>query len=138
MQLTENDVVPADLAAKGDKRTWADLLTPAGLADIAGYADFVAPYARDLIGQDAGGRLMAPTKLIEMAHHAGLLVGTWTFRPENHFLAADFRNGAEAQRNPAGSIAEIRHYIAAGIDAFFTDDAALGRAAVDGQTGAAA
>ncbi|TPD89519.1 glycerophosphodiester phosphodiesterase, partial [Stenotrophomonas maltophilia] len=36
-----------------------------------------------------------------------------------------------------GSIAEMRAYLATGIDAFFTDDPALGRQAVDG-TGAAA
>jgi glycerophosphoryl diester phosphodiesterase len=48
-------------------------------------------------------------------------------------LAADFRDAAgEGARNPAGSIAEIQHYLAAGVDAFFTDDPALGRQAVDG------
>ena len=36
-------------------------------------------------------------------------------------------------RNPAGSIAEIRRYLALGIDAFFTDDPAIGRQAVDGR-----
>jgi len=57
---------------------------------------------------------------------------TWTFRPENRFLAADFRSAdGENARNPVGSIAEIRHYVATGIDGFFTDDPALGRAAVD-------
>jgi glycerophosphoryl diester phosphodiesterase len=30
-----------------------------------------------------------------------------------------------------GSIAEIKRYLATGIDGFFTDDPALGRAAVD-------
>ena len=132
MQLTENDAVPADLAAAGDKRTWAQILTPAGVAETAGYAHFLAPYFRDLIPLDAAGRLTAPTPLIAQAHSAGLLVGTWTFRPENHFLAADFRDGGgDGARNPVGSIAEIRRYLGAGIDAFFTDDPALGRQAVD-------
>ena len=73
-----------------------------------------------------------PTGLVEAARRAGLLVGTWTFRPENAFLAADFRNGAgEGARNEAGSLAEIRHYLALGLDGFFTDDPALGRQAVD-------
>ena len=62
-----------------------------------------------------------------------MLVRVWTFRPENRFLAADFRDTAgENARNPAGSVAEIRRYLATGIDGFFTDDPALGRRAVDG------
>ena len=36
-----------------------------------------------------------------------------------------------AARNEAGSIREMRAYIEAGIDGFFTDDPALGRRAVD-------
>ena len=69
---------------------------------------------------------------IEAAHAAGLLVGTWTFRPENQFLAADFRDGgAPGARNESGSVAEIRRYLATGLDAFFTDDPALGLAARD-------
>ncbi len=42
------------------------------------------------------------------------------------------RQGAADARNPQGSVAEIRAYLQAGIDAFFTDDPALGRRAVDG------
>jgi glycerophosphoryl diester phosphodiesterase len=49
-----------------------------------------------------------------------LRLETWTFRPENHFLAADFRNSAGAHvRNEAGSIAEIRCYLETGLDGFF-------------------
>lgn len=85
-----------------------------------------------LIPLDASERLAQPTGLIEAAHAAGLLVGTWTFRPENRFLAADFRNDAgPAIRNSAGSIAEIGRHIAAGVDAFFTDDPTLGLAALE-------
>jgi len=133
MQLTEDAESPADRVAAGDSRRWAERLTPAGIADIARYADYLAPYARDLIPLTPDGRLGTPRDIIAEAHRAGLLVGTWTFRPENHFLAADFRDKAgDGARNPAGSVAEIRRYIAAGIDAFFTDDPALGRIAVDG------
>ena len=132
MQLTENDVVPADRAARGDMRKWAVLLDDAGVADLARHADFIAPYFRDLIPLGADERLGQPTGLIDRIHQQGRLVGTWTFRPENHFLARDFQDRAgDGARNPAGSIAEIRRYLAAGIDAFFTDDPALGRAAVD-------
>jgi glycerophosphoryl diester phosphodiesterase len=61
------------------------------------------------------------------AHKAGLLVGTWTFRPENTFLAGDFRDGGDARaRNPEGSVREILRYLQTGLDGFFTDDPALG------------
>ncbi|MBS0255066.1 MAG: glycerophosphodiester phosphodiesterase [Proteobacteria bacterium] len=133
MQLTENDVPPADRAVKGDKRTWGELLTPAGLAEIASYAEFIAPYRLDLIPVGKDGRLGQPTGLIQAAHQAGLLVGTWTFRPENKYIPANLRNkDAELARNPAGAIADIRTHLDAGLDAFFTDDVAVGRAAVDG------
>ena len=124
---------PADFAAAGDKRGWADLMTPKGLGEVATYADWIAPYKLQLIGVDASGKMAAPTGVIAAAHRVGLLVGTYTFRPENHFLPTDLRDGAgDGARNPAGSIAEIRRYLAAGLDAFFTDDPALGRRAVDG------
>lgn len=121
---------PADFVAAGDKRVWADLLTPQGLGEIATYADWLAPATRMLIPLKADGRLGKPTGLVEAAHRAGLLVGTWTFRPENRFMAADFRSGeGENARHVEGSIAEIRRYLALGLDGFFTDDPALGFAA---------
>ena len=136
MQLTESEETPADRAAAGDMRGWAERLkTKEGLAEIAEYADWIAPYARDLIPRGPDDRLAAPTGLIERAHEAGLLVCAWTFRPENKFLPLDFRNGAgENARNPEGSVSEIRRYVEAGVDAFFADDPALGRRAVDGGT----
>ena len=135
MQLIDDDRrVPADIAAAGGTTTYGAMTTPAGLAQIAAYADVVAPNMRRVIPLDAAGRLAAPLPFVSDAHAAGLLVRLWTFRPENRFLAADFRDdGGEDARNPAGSIAEIRRYLETGIDGFFTDDPALGRAAVDGR-----
>lgn len=76
--------------------------------------------------------LASPHPAIADAHRAGLLVGTKTFRPENQFLPRALRNGAgPGPRNPEASVAEIRRYLAAGLNAFFTDDAAFGRRAVD-------
>ena len=40
-------------------------------------------------------------------------------------------SSAPGARNPVGSVAEIRRYLALGLDAFFTDDPALGLAARD-------
>ena len=37
----------------------------------------------------------------------------------------------DAARNPEGSIAEMQRYLVTGLDAFFTDDPALGRRAID-------
>jgi glycerophosphoryl diester phosphodiesterase len=123
---------PADVAAANGSLTFGRMLTPEGLRDIAAYADVVAPPTRAIIPLGADGRLLAPTALVEHAHRAGLRVHTWTFRPENQFLAADFRNadGPNA-RNEAGSIAEIRRYLQTGIDGLFSDDSALARRAID-------
>lgn len=123
---------PGDvLAAKGSQR-YVDMITPAGLDQIAGYADGIGPSLRMVIPLDAAGRLGTPTTLVRDAHAAGLLVVPYTFRPENPFLSAEFRKGEATARNPEGSVAEMRAYLATGIDAFFTDDPALGRKAVDG------
>jgi len=132
MQLVIGENVrPMDVAAAGGTLTFAQMCSPAGLRDIAQYADVVAPPTRVIIPLKKDGSLDAPSALVTDAHQAGLRVEPWTFRPENHFLAADFRNGAgDHVRNEAGSIAEMKRYIAAGIDGFFTDDPALGRAAI--------
>ena len=126
-------VRPADVVAAGGSLTFGQMVSAAGLRDMAAYADVVAPPTRAVIPLGADERLLAPTALVADAHRAGLLVHVWTFRPENVFLAADFRNGAgQAARNEAGSIAEIRRYLETGIDGLFSDDTALARAAVDG------
>lgn len=132
MQLVEPAAgKPADVVAAGQGPSYAEMVTAAGLAEIKRYADVVAPPTRAIIPLGPDGRLARPTSLVEDAHTAGLLVHIWTFRPENYFLAADFRDGrGDAARNEAGSIAEMRAYIATGIDGFFTDDPGLGRRAL--------
>lgn len=132
MQLVIGENVrPMDVAAAGGTLTFAQMCTPAGLREVAQYADVIAPPTRALIPLKKDGSLGQPSSLVDDAHRAGLRVEPWTFRPENHFLAADFRNNAgDAARNEAGSIAEIKRYIATGLDGFFTDDPALGRAAL--------
>jgi len=90
----------------------------------------VAPPTRGVIPLGADQRLAAPSSIVDDAHQAGLLLHTWTFRPENRFLAADFRDGnGENARNEAGSVAEMRRYIETGLDGFFSDDPGLGRIA---------
>jgi len=122
---------PGDMIAAGASTTYADLVTPQGLKAISQYADVVAPNTRMVIPLGADQRLAKPTRLVADAHEAGLLVHTWTFRPENRFLAAEFRsNAGENARHDKGSLAEIQTYLAAGIDGFFSDDSALGSKAI--------
>ncbi|CAP57700.1 glycerophosphodiester phosphodiesterase [Gluconacetobacter diazotrophicus] len=121
-----------DIAAAGGRATFADLMTPDGLREVKSYADVIGPSNTDLIPRDASGAWQAPTTLIDDAHRAGLLVHSYTCRPENRFLPRQLRNAAgDDARNPEGSIAEIRRYLDMGLDGFFTDDPALGRKAVD-------
>lgn len=125
---------PYDVVAEGGKLSYGDMMTPAGLHDIVGYADAIGPNIRAIIPLKADGTLGAPTSLVHDAHAAGLELHPYTFRPENHFQAKNFWQGSDPKTfNEAGSIAEIRTYLAGGIDAFFTDDPAIGRKAVDGR-----
>jgi len=132
MQLVDDaKLKPGDVLARGGPMTYGDMITPKGLAEIKTYADVVAPQVRAIIPLGQDGRLGQPTSLVADAHAAGLLVHIWTFRPENYFLAADFKTGGgDAERNEAGSLAEMSRYIQTGIDGFFTDDPAIGRRAI--------
>ena len=62
----------------GDNR---DQLSVAGLAEIAGYADIVAPWKRWLIGFSGGVEVRRP-EIVLNAHAAGLKVHTWTMRDD--------------------------------------------------------
>jgi glycerophosphoryl diester phosphodiesterase len=130
--IGEPDERPYDVVAAGGTLDYAAMMTPRGLREIANYADAIGPSSRALLPLAPDGRLDAPTTLVRDAHAAGLEVHAYTFRPENAFLPPALRAGSDAQRNEAGSVAEIRACLAAGMDAFFTDDPAIGRRAVDG------
>jgi glycerophosphoryl diester phosphodiesterase len=131
--LGDAEEQPYDAVAAGGELTYAQMMTPAGLREIAGYADAIGPSIRAIIPLESNRILGAPTSLVHDAHAAGLEVHPYTFRPENHFLPPDLWQGADPRHvNEAGSIAEIRRYLATGIDAFFTDDPAIGRKALDG------
>ncbi|BAY89984.1 MULTISPECIES: esterase-like activity of phytase family protein [unclassified Tolypothrix] len=124
---------PYDLKVSGDKRTYGDLRTPEGLAEIAKYADGIGPWKRMIVsvkGTDANGDSKAddvnkdgvvndadkttlpPTTLIQDAHQAGLQVHPYTFRNESQYLAADYKGNPEL---------EFQQFIQLGVDAFFTD-----------------
>ncbi|WP_059410513.1 glycerophosphodiester phosphodiesterase [Cupriavidus basilensis] len=123
---------PADWRLAGDTRTYADMMTPIGLREVASYAGGIAPEKSSVVPRDAGGGLGAPTALVRNAHAAGLLVHPYTFRPENSFLPRGLRTGGDdATRSPDGMVREVQAFLAAGVDGVFTDDPALGRRAVD-------
>ncbi|MCW2830040.1 MAG: glycerophosphodiester phosphodiesterase [Aeromicrobium sp.] len=120
VQLTSAKGAPYDLVAQGDARTYADLMTPAGLRRIATYADWLGPEKNSIIPRDAQGFLTQPTPVVKDAHRAGLKVVTYTFRDENQFLPADFRDGSIP--NAKGDIfGELRTFFEAGVDAVFAD-----------------
>jgi glycerophosphoryl diester phosphodiesterase len=125
---------PWDFKASGDPRTYADLVTPAGLAEIATYADGVGPWKRYIVGargvdanhdgaaddvngdgavNDADRTTTEPTDLIENAHAAGLIVHTWTFRNESQiYLAANYGGNA---------VNEYLEFYCLGVDGLFSD-----------------
>ncbi|PWW23985.1 glycerophosphoryl diester phosphodiesterase [Geodermatophilus normandii] len=121
VQLLAVSGAPADLVAAGDPRTYADLSTAAGLAEVATYADGVGPEKDQVIPRDPDGTLGEPTSFVADAHASGLLVHPYTFRNENTFLPADLHEG-EAPDDYGRAIEEQLAFWATGIDGLFTDN----------------
>ena len=125
---------PYDFAVAGDPRTFKDLLTPAGLREVATYADGIGPWKPYLISSkcttlDAGGAkcadangdtlidqrdrtLLPPTGVVANAKREGLLVHPFTQRNEPANLASDYRG------NPVN---EFVAFYELGVDGFFSD-----------------
>lgn len=133
MQLLPPYDKPYDFAVAGDARTFASMLTPAGLQDIKTYADMIGPWkpyliptrqvdanrdgqADDLNGDgkiDERDRVVMPTTdVIRNAHAAGLMVVPYTFRNEASRLPSNDRGDPKA---------EYRRFYAAGVDGVFSD-----------------
>ena len=127
VQLVDAVGKPFDFVVSGDPRTYADLVTPAGLAEIATYARGIGPNKNLIVPRDSANRLQQPTTLIRDAHRAGLVVHPWTFRNENTFLPADFQQGNPASpvfpRARGDAPAEYRLFFGLGVDGLFSDDA---------------
>ncbi len=125
IQLMAKDGGPADLPGT----TYAQMATPAGLKAVADYANGIGVEKTMVIPRTLIGNLDVPTSLVGEAHAAGLAVHIWTMRRENYFLPTSFKSGL----NPAahGDLpAEIRAFVAAGIDGFFSDNVAEAAMAV--------
>lgn len=124
IQLVAAGGAPADGAAP----SYAAMVTPAGLRDVARYAWGIGP-DKAMLWQD-GGNGDAPTTLVTDAHAAGLRVHPWTYRAENVFVRASFRRGDDGRAH--GDVGgEIAAALAQGVDGFFTDFPAIGVAARD-------
>jgi len=100
-----------------DPRPYAELAIPAGLAEIATYADGIGPDKRMIVPM-VDGRLREPTTLVADAHRAGLRVHPWTFRSDSPFLAPEY--GGDPGR-------EYDQFFSLGVDGLFSDfsDAAV-------------
>ncbi|MFB2937339.1 esterase-like activity of phytase family protein [Aerosakkonemataceae cyanobacterium BLCC-F154] len=103
---------PFDFVVNNDPRTYGDLRSPQGLAEIATYADGIGPWKRMIVSVDANNNTLPPTTLVQDAHAAGLLVHPYTFRDEPRYLAANYNN------NP---ITEYEQFFRLGVDGLFSD-----------------
>jgi glycerophosphoryl diester phosphodiesterase len=114
IQLIDAEGRPWDMTLGRAARTYADMVRPEGLRDVATYARGVGVHKS----------LASPT-LVRDAHAAGLLVHVWTLRAENAFLPAELRRGADPAA--AGDMTgEVGLFLRAGVDGFFTDHPAIG------------
>lgn len=126
---------PYDLVGTPDTRTYADMVTPQGLAEIATYADGIGPWKRYIVsgsmedldhdgqadddvngdGQvnDADRKMIPVTSLIADAHDAGLLVHAFTFRNEARYLLSEYGDDP---------VQEYLHFYCLGIDGLFADN----------------
>ena len=124
---------PYDFAVAKDTRTFASLLTPAGLKEVKTYADGIGPWKPYLIPSkqvdankdgkpddlngdgkidDRDRVMMAPTDVVKNAHAAGLFVHAYTFRSEAKRLASDFKGDPKA---------EYKLFFNLGVDGVFSD-----------------
>jgi glycerophosphoryl diester phosphodiesterase len=105
----------------GDRDTPAELATPAGLRGIAAYADGVGPAKAYILPRDAAGNSLPATTFVDDAHAAGLVVHPYTFRAENCFLPLELRS-SEDPAEYGDLAAEVRQFLALGVDGLFTDN----------------
>jgi glycerophosphoryl diester phosphodiesterase len=126
IQLVADEGGPADKP----ELSYRDMVTPAGLAAIARYADGIGPAKALIVPRGPDGRSLPPTSLVADAHAAGLKVHPWTFRSENFFLPAELRRGDDPRAH--GDVAaEYRLFFGLGVDGVFSDHPADAVAAIE-------
>jgi glycerophosphoryl diester phosphodiesterase len=115
------DLKPGDVLAANGSLTYGQMATPAGLRDVANYADIASPSKGYIIPVQADGTLGAPTSFVRDAHRVGLDVVAYTFRNENNFLPPALRIGT----NPSDYGRAFDEYLAffrTGLDGVFSDN----------------
>ena len=132
VQLLSANGKPYDFQLSGDSRGYQDLARSAGLDFIKGYADGIGAHTQLIVPSD-GRRLLPSTELMKEAHARGLLVHGWTFRAENQFLPSELARGSGPSAK-GDMTAQLRAFIEAGMDGFFTDHPDLGREALSTMT----
>ena len=121
----EKDEAPADFIAKKINKTYADLATPAGLKQVASYAQGIGPSKNYIIDQTG-----TATHFVQDAHAQHLKIHPYSLRPENKFLIKSLRcSNVEKERCESGALKEYQLFFEAGVDGVFTDDPGLGRQA---------
>ena len=121
---------PGDVLAAGGTTTYADMATPAGLRDVAKYADVASPSKDYIVPRDATGASLPPTTFVNDAHAAGLDVVAYTFRAENNFLPLELRSSANLAEY-GNLFAEFQQFFDLGVDGVFTDNPDIAKATRD-------
>jgi glycerophosphoryl diester phosphodiesterase len=126
IQLIDDTGKPYDFVVNKDPRTFADLVKPAGLAEVATYAQGIGPSKDLIVPRDKEGRWQAHTNVVSDAHKVGLKVHPWTFRNENSFLPLELRSGKPKDPNNAGMygdiFAEYKLFFDLGVDGVFSEN----------------
>jgi glycerophosphoryl diester phosphodiesterase len=119
IQLMDDTGSPADRS----DMTYTQMATAEGLKIVATYADGVGPNKAMVIPRTMIGNLGTPTTLVADAHKVGLAVHPWTFRRENYFLPLAQKSGVDP-RGIGDVQAEMKAFLATGIDGIFSDNVA--------------
>ena len=125
IQLLSASGQPYDFQLSGDQRRYQDLARASGLDFLKGFVDGIGAHTQLIVPSDVR-RLQAPTALIQDAHARGLAVHGWTFRAESQFLPAELARGSSPAA-PGDMAGQLRVFLEAGMDGFFTDHPDLGR-----------
>jgi glycerophosphoryl diester phosphodiesterase len=113
VQLIDVRGGPADAKTAPDvPATYASMITPAGLARIAEYANAIGVEKSLVQPIDSTGRRGPPTSIVAEAHRAGLAVHVWTLRSDSVYLPKAYAGDAAA---------EWRLFASLGVDGIFGD-----------------
>ncbi|MER6825789.1 glycerophosphodiester phosphodiesterase family protein [Streptosporangium sp. NPDC000563] len=121
---------PYDLASAGDPLTYDDMVTPAGLREVAKYADGIGLVTKRIGSAGLSGRSVSPATLVGNAQREGLLVHATTVRRFAR-LRADLGSGASGGRAAEGVKRWLQRLYRLNVDGVIADDPGLARAIRD-------